>query len=107
MVSPLFLIFPLCICNQKTSTMKKNFINGFPSWMESFFEITSVIAIELEKNKTDSKIIAERYEVQGSCGMYELAEELTDKFENLHKGRDWDGEWIDTIDEFVKKELEL
>jgi hypothetical protein len=33
--------------------------------------------------------------------MYELAEELTDRFEKMHEGYEWDGDYFDTIEEFM------
>ena len=44
-------------------------------------------------------------EAQGRGGLYELAKELTDKFENKYKGKEWDGEFFDTINEFLEEEL--
>ena len=38
---------------------------------------------------------------QGTGGMYELAEELTDEFEKLNADREWDGEFFDEIEEFI------
>jgi hypothetical protein len=86
---------------------RKNFPNGFASWMETHFHVASAIALELEKDTITSKVIAERYEAQGSGGMYELSEELTDKFEKMNKGKFWDGEYLDEIDEFLEKEIKL
>lgn len=66
---------------------RKRFPNGFSSWQETHFEVVSIIAVRLFKNVIPASL-AERYEAQGIGGMYELAEELTDKFEKLNKGRD-------------------
>jgi len=84
---------------------RKIFPNGFASWQETHFEVVSAIAIELFKDNTPSKLMAERYEAHGIGGMYELAKELTDKFEKKFKGKVWDGEWIDVLDDFIKEEL--
>lgn len=86
----------------------KVFVNGFSSWMETHFEIVSVIAVELSKDKeTTSETIKKRYEAQGTGGMYELAEELTDEFEKLNEGRAWDGEFYDEVYDFTKEKLEF
>lgn len=37
--------------------------------------------------------------------MYELAEELTDKFETLNQNREWDGEFFDEIEAFLIEEF--
>lgn len=85
---------------------RKIFPNGFASWQETHFEVVAVIAVKLSKDVIPSSL-AGLYFAQGIGGMYELAEELTDKFEKLNKGREWDGEFADEIYEFVKKELKL
>lgn len=75
------------------------------SWTETHHEIVKVIGIELNKDESTSKVINDRYAEQGTGGMYELAEELTDEFEELHKDTVWDGEFFDTIDKFIKEKL--
>ena len=85
--------------------MEKIFPNGFESWQETHFEVVNGITKELRKDVFTSKVIEKRHEEQGTGGMYELAEELTDEFELLNKGRMWDGEFFDEIDEFLKKKL--
>jgi hypothetical protein len=44
--------------------------------------------------------------MHGTGGLYELAEELTDKFEIQNAGVEWDGEYFDAIELFIKTELE-
>ena len=83
----------------------KKFVNGFESWRDTFYEITQVITDELLKPKTESKIINERHEREGTPAMWELATELADKFEMLNKGRVWDGEFYDEVEAFAKEEL--
>lgn len=85
--------------------MAKRFLNGFTSWQETHFEIVSAITGEMRKDKFDSKVVDDRYAEQGTGGMYELAEELTDEFEKLNKGRDWDGEFFDEIAKFIQEKL--
>lgn len=83
----------------------KKFPNGFNSWQETHYEIVSFIQAELRKN-FPSGLIGRRYEEQGTGGIYELSEELTDKFEQMNKDRNWDGDFFDSIEEFMKKETE-
>jgi hypothetical protein len=79
------------------------FPNGFESWQETHFEVVSEIA------KRDylctSTIIENIRESQGIGGLYELAEELTDRFEVLNKDREWDGEFFYEIEQYLNKEL--
>jgi tRNA uridine 5-carbamoylmethylation protein Kti12 len=71
------------------------------SWIETHHEIVSAIAISLHLDEPDTMFI-KRNEEQGTAGLYELAEELTDKFELLNKDREWDGEFFDEIEEFIQ-----
>lgn len=87
-------------------TNKKTFPNGFLSWQETHFEVVSAISLQAKKDKP-CDIISEIKESQGTGGLYELAEELTDKFENIHKDRDWDDEFFDAIEAFLDVELDI
>lgn len=86
------------------NTETKNFPNGFASWQETHYEIVTAIALELDKAKP-SGVAAETRESQGTNGLFTLAEELTDKFELLHKGREWDGEFFEAITDFINENL--
>lgn len=87
-------------------TNKKTFPNGFTSWQETHFEVVSAISLQANKDKP-CKIIANIIENQGTGGLYELAEELTGKFEKLNQDREWDGEFFDEIENFLKIELNV
>ncbi|AGO47680.1 hypothetical protein Phi17218_147 [Cellulophaga phage phi17:2_18] len=82
---------------------KQKFPNGFTSWQETHFEVVS----KLVKTVHFSGSTAHRKnEEQGTGGLYELAEDLTDKFEKDNKGADWEEKsFFDTIETFLKKEL--
>lgn len=39
------------------------------------------------------------------CGygfLMEISKKMTDEFQEKYQDRVWDGEWLDTIDEFIK-----
>lgn len=72
--------------------------NGLISYLETFYEITS--AIESTTHLSGS-VSNKRQECQGRGGLYELAKELTDRFETKYKGREWDGDFHDTIEQFI------
>jgi len=80
------------------------FVNGFESWHETHFEVVQAITIEHIKNEPKG-LVKERHDAQGHGGLYELAVELTDEFEKLNEGREWDGEYFDEIEKFLKKKL--
>ena len=75
------------------------------SWIETHYEVVAAITLQLEENPIGSERIQNRYKAQGTGGMYELAEELTDKFETLNQNREWDGEFFDEIEAFLCEEL--
>lgn len=85
--------------------MKQNFIktkfpNGFSSWYETHHEIVSEMTLRLMDGNTTPVLLKEISETQGTGGLYELARALTDEFEQLNKGRQWDGEFFDEINLF-------
>jgi hypothetical protein len=76
------------------------FPNGFTSWYETFFEISAYMIETCDVEGT----IAHHYEMIGGRGMlYEIAHNLTDEFEYKHQLKNWDGEFFDYIDEFMKE----
>lgn len=87
-----------------TSFIKGDFVSGFDDWIETYYEIVRTITW-VEQTKDNSSIVAVTRNHKGVGGLYELAKELTDKFEKLYVGRDWNGEYYDKIEEFLKKEL--
>lgn len=85
--------------------MTKKFPNGFTSWVETHYEISSAIALELDKNEGCSKLITDILDQQGHGGMYELSESLTDEFETMNEGREWDGEFFDELWAFIESKF--
>lgn len=84
--------------------MEKKFPNGFTSWIETHYEVVKAIESEQAKDEPQG-VVKDRHESSGHGGLYELAEELTDEFEKLNEGRDWDGEFFDEIDLFLQEKL--
>ncbi|MGL5749751.1 MAG: hypothetical protein ACRCXT_04440 [Paraclostridium sp.] len=82
----------------------KEFPNGLTSYLETYYEVVSMIE-EFNGYDYSSERVTMIYESQGRGGLYELAKSLADKFETIHKGRVWDGEFFDTIDKFLEEEL--
>jgi hypothetical protein len=87
--------------------LSKRMPNGFESWMETHHEVVTEInkALPSDSVPENSNVAIRRAEAQGTGGIYELAEELTTKFETLNKGREWDGEFYEEIESFCTKEL--
>ena len=81
----------------------RKFKNGFENWHETHFEIVSHIT-RIADTKENYKINLIQC-MQGIGGLYELAKDLTDKFEEQNEGREWDGDFFDEIELFLQKEL--
>jgi hypothetical protein len=77
----------------------KEFPNGFSSWQETHFEVVTYLTQRLDYSGSISNLERE----EGGLGrLYELAEDITDEFELKYEGKEWDGDYLDTIDEFLK-----
>jgi hypothetical protein len=79
---------------------EKPFPNGFDSWQETHYEVVAEIT-RIALADEGFGLVNETATTQGTGGLYELAKQLTDEFETLHAGRDWDGEFFDEIWEFL------
>lgn len=85
----------------KKEDFNKKFPNGFDCWQETHYEIVAAFY-----SYTDSPVLESLEQHKGRGGMYEFAEELTDEFENLHKDKNWDGEFYDELETFIKNKLQ-
>jgi hypothetical protein len=86
---------------------QKDFPNGFSSWQETHFQVVMAITIAMQQSEGSDNKAHRTSQRKGIGGLYTLAENLTDKFENLHKNRKWDGEFFDEIEKFLITELEI
>lgn len=75
------------------------FPNGFTSWKETHFEIVRYL---ISTEDIEDTISSKRRFDQGIGGLYELAEELTDQFENSHIGVEWESDYFDCLDAFLE-----
>ena len=82
------------------------FANGFESWHETHFEIVEAITLAFERDEHEQPLRLQKIvEEKGRGGLYMLAFELTEKFETLHKGRLWDGDYPDVLEEYLDIEF--
>jgi hypothetical protein len=75
-------------------------------YLETYFEITMRITHSLA-DYGQPDFVTKRYDNQGRGGVWELAKELTDEFQEIHKDKEWDGEFFDELDLFWEKKLQL
>jgi len=83
-----------------TTTILKP-IKPSPDWIETHHEIVAAITISLYKDEETT--FRQVNETQGTGGIWELAETLTDEFQSIHDGREWDGEFYDEIESFINQ----
>jgi hypothetical protein len=85
----------------KKSSMPK----GFREWAETHHEIVCTIHAFID-NDTIPQRIQNILDTEGFAGLYDLGIELTNEFCNTYKDKEWDGDWIDTIIDFINKKLQ-
>lgn len=80
------------------------FVNGFESWQETHFEMVAAIILESSKDEPNPVInnIEEKF---GRGGLYDLAFQYTNEFEEKNIGREWDGDFFDAIDDFIQEKF--
>lgn len=66
----------------------------------SYLETHYVVVQELEKRSMGD--LKDYYLKGGRGGMWMLAEHITDDFERIHADKDWDGDWEDTLINFIE-----
>mgnify|MGYP000874211041 CR=1 FL=1 len=76
------------------------------SYLEVHYEIVQAITIESLKDEPQGKVL-QAQEENGHGGLYMLAKELTDKFQEKYENVVWgvELEYFDTIEEFIQTEL--
>ncbi len=86
----------------------KHFPNGFYSWAGTYYEIVVAITLMIYDEDIDEDgILYKQYDEQGQYGLYELAIEITDKFELEYEGAIWgaDFDYDETLENFLNLKL--
>lgn len=73
------------------------FPNGFTSWQETHYEVCSHVGYKTVEYR-------QMFD-NNSADLRDACKEWTDEFELLHQGREWDGEWMDEVSDFVESKL--
>ena len=83
----------------------KTFVNGFESWSETHYEISTKINRLVQDDETCPLLLMDIENDKGQGGLYELSTSLTDEFETLHQGVEWEGgsenDYYDTLEGFL------
>jgi len=81
------------IKNKKMKTPK-----DLSTYLETHYEIVSYLTLSENKAGTLAQYTREN---EGIGGLYSLAQKLADEFEEIHTGTDWDGDFFDTLADFL------
>jgi hypothetical protein len=79
----------------------RDYPNGFNSWQKTHFEVVQFITIQEEGWTKPVTIIDRVRKDDGLTGLYDMAKKWTDEFENEYRGKEWDGDYLDTLDSFL------
>ena len=78
---------------------------GFRDWAETHHEIVCTIHAFIDNDIMPNKLL-DILDREGRCGLYDLSIDLTNEFANTYENRVWDGDWVDTIIQFTKLQLQ-
>jgi hypothetical protein len=84
---------------------KSSLPKGFRDWAETHHEVVCTIHA-LISNDTMPIRLLDIIDKDGLAGLYDLGIDLTNEFCNTYENREWNGDWIDTIIDFVKLKLQ-
>jgi len=93
----------ISISKMKEVLGNKVFPNGFQSWKETYFEVVSHI---VEANNKGDNVVTDIAASQGTTGLYDLAEDTTDLFEEAYSGSTWDEkDYFEEVENFCNKQF--
>lgn len=82
------------------------FPNGFDSWQKTHFEVVEALCYLRDiEEPSRNKSFTEMLNRSATEALYQLARELTDKFEETTKGQPRDRTLFEEIEEFVAEEV--
>lgn len=73
-------------------------------WLGTFYEVAAYISSATRTEQWPA-ILKQKYENHGKAGIYALAMKWTNEFERKYKGRKWNGDWNETMWEFMNERL--
>lgn len=75
-------------------------------YLETHYQVVSEIEYVALGNYPSSVKLQNYRSDHGIGAMWELAKSITDDFEALHRGREWDGEWMDELEKYIHLRLD-
>ena len=78
----------------------KTEIEGFECYLETHYEVTAAIERAEDEALQDDENLFD-----GMGEKWIAAQRFTTEFEQLNQSREWDGEWLDELDEFMSDKI--
>jgi len=92
------------LLNQLASK-KSKLPKGFREWAETHHQIVCTIHAMINNDTMPNRLL-DIVDKDGLGGLYELGIELTNEFCRIYENEEWDGDWVDTIIQFTKLQLQ-
>lgn len=70
-------------------------------YLETHYEVVSALEQAKSLSFDSNNNLIRYYDNHGMGGMWELAKSITDDFETLYRGKEWDGEWLETLEDYI------
>lgn len=84
-------------CNEESD--KKRVTIRDKDWTDTHFQIVAEIT---QKHPNSNGLIKRTFGNDGRCGLWDLAEQLTDEFQTIHKEEKWiKKDYYETLNEFL------
>ena len=95
----LVLLKQTCQGNEDAQNLITKIMSDMESWNETHYEMVQAITENL-----DSDLVERTEEEMGYGGLYELANDLTDEFQEMHKDKVWgenDDSFFEELEIFI------
>jgi hypothetical protein len=93
------------ILNQLAYNKSKSILkHGFRDWAETHHEMVCTMHALITNDTMPTRLL-DIIDDEGMGGLYALGIDLTNEFCNTYENKEWNGDWVDTIIEFVNAKL--
>ena len=94
------------ILNQLAYNKSKSILkHGFRDWAETHHEMVCTMHALITNDTMPTRLL-DIIDDEGMGGLYALGIDLTNEFCNTYENREWNGDWVDTIIDFVNVKLQ-
>lgn len=87
---------------QSQNTAEALDVQDLDTFLETHYEIAAAIERGID---SENPFLMAQYDLHGTGFKWETAKAWAEEFQLIHKGRIWDGEWLDTLEEFISEKI--